>query len=105
MSTQASKGSRRSGRGDERLPGSDALDELVIVRSGQLTVRDAAFAARVKRLADQLRNQPDIRSVTTYQDRGGAALVSRDGHATLMQAPTGSPKPPPTPPRSTEETG
>ena len=32
---------------DERLPGSDALDELVIVRSDRLTVRDAAFAARV----------------------------------------------------------
>jgi putative drug exporter of the RND superfamily len=70
---------------DERLPGSDALDELVIVRSDQYTVRDAAYAARVKQLAGELRNQPDIRSATTYQDRGGAVLVSRDGHATLMQ--------------------
>src|SRR3954452_10388355 len=55
---------------DERLPGSDALDELVIVRSDQLTVRDAAFATRVTRLADQLRTEPDIRGVRTYQDRG-----------------------------------
>src|SRR4051794_13629868 len=70
---------------DERLPGSDALDELVIVRSDQRTVRDAAYAVRVKRIADELRAQADIRSVSTYQSPGGAVLVSRDGHATLMQ--------------------
>src|ERR1044072_7289100 len=56
---------------DERLPGSDALDELVIVRSNQRTVRDAAYAARVKQLADELRAQADIRGVATYRDTGG----------------------------------
>ncbi|WP_259312937.1 MMPL family transporter [Capillimicrobium parvum] len=70
---------------DERLPGSDALDEFVIVRSGQRTVRDAAYAARVRQLAGELRALADVRSVATYQDPGGAALVSRDGHATLLQ--------------------
>jgi MMPL family protein len=69
---------------DERLPGSDPLDELVIVRSERLTVRDAAFAARVRGLAARLRGQPDVRRVATYLDRGGAILVSRDGHATLL---------------------
>jgi RND superfamily putative drug exporter len=69
---------------DERLPGSDALDELVTVRSERLTVRDAAYAARVRRLADELRGDPEVRSVGTYLDRGGETLVSRDGHATLL---------------------
>src|ERR687886_2093787 len=33
---------------DERLPGSDALDELAVVRSERLTVNDAAFRAKVR---------------------------------------------------------
>ena len=61
---------------DERLPGSDALDELVVVRSEQLTVSDAAFAAKVRGVAEQLRGQPDVRRVGTYLDRGGEILVS-----------------------------
>src|SRR5919109_574554 len=69
---------------DERLPGSDALDELVVVRSERLSVSDRAFAAKVRGLAEQLRRQPDVRRVGTYLDRGGAILVSRDEHATLL---------------------
>src|SRR5688572_10001148 len=69
---------------DERLPGSDALDELVVVRSEQLTVKDAAFAAKVRGLAERLRDQADVRTVGTYLDRGGEILVSRDQHATLL---------------------
>ena len=69
---------------DERLPGSDALDELVVVRSERLTVGDAAFAAQVRRLADELRGRPEVRRVGTYLDRGGKILVSRDEHATLL---------------------
>jgi RND superfamily putative drug exporter len=69
---------------DERLPGSDALDELVVVRSEELTVRDPAFAAEVRGLAEQLRSQPDVRRVGTYLNRGGEILVSRDQHATLL---------------------
>jgi putative drug exporter of the RND superfamily len=69
---------------DERLPGSDALDELVVVRSERLTVDDAAFAAKVRGLADQLRGQREVRRVGTYLDRGGEILVSRDQHATLL---------------------
>lgn len=40
---------------DERLPGSDALDELVLVRSHRDRVTDAVFTARVAALAAQLR--------------------------------------------------
>jgi putative drug exporter of the RND superfamily len=69
---------------DERLPGSDALDELVVVRSERLTVDDAAFAAKVRGLADQLRGQREVRRVGTYLDRGGEILVSRDQHAALL---------------------
>ncbi len=69
---------------DERLPGSDALDELVVVRSEGLDVRDPAFAARVRGLAEQLRGQADVLRVTTFLDRGGEVLVSRDRHATLL---------------------
>jgi RND superfamily putative drug exporter len=69
---------------DERLPGSDALDELVVVRSERLTVDDAAFAAKVRGLADQLRRQAQVRRVGTYLRRGGEILVSRDRHATLL---------------------
>jgi RND superfamily putative drug exporter len=69
---------------DERLPGSDALGELVVVRSEELTARDPAFAAKVRGLAEQLRSQPEVRRVGTYLNRGGEILVSRDRHATLL---------------------
>jgi putative drug exporter of the RND superfamily len=69
---------------DERLPASDALDELVVVRSGGLTVDDPAFAAKVRGLAGQLRRQAEVRRVGTYLGRGGEILVSRDRHATLL---------------------
>jgi putative drug exporter of the RND superfamily len=69
---------------DERLPGSDALDELVILRSARLEAGDPAFAARVRALAARLREQPDVVRVTTFLDRGGEVLVSHDRHATLL---------------------
>jgi len=69
---------------DERLPGSDALDELVVVRSERLTVDDAPFAAKVRGLAGQLRGQAEVRRVGTYLGRGGDILVSRDRHAALL---------------------
>jgi RND superfamily putative drug exporter len=69
---------------DQRLPGSDALDELVIVRSERLSVDDAAFTGKVRGLADQLRGQAEVRRVGTYLNRGGEILISRDQHATLL---------------------
>lgn len=69
---------------EERLPGSDELDELVLVRSERLRVTDGAFAARVTALAAQLRRHADVERVTTFRQPGGAILVSRDRHATLV---------------------
>jgi putative drug exporter of the RND superfamily len=69
---------------DERLPGSNDLDELVIVRADRLDVRDPAFAARVRSIAGELRGEPEVVRVTTYLDRGGDILVSRDRHATVL---------------------
>src|SRR3954465_1779387 len=69
---------------NQRLPGSDALDELVVVRSERLSVDDPAFTAKVRNLADQLRGQAQVRRVGTYLNRGGETLISRDQHATLL---------------------
>ena len=69
---------------EQRVPGADTVDELVTVRSERLRVTDAAFAGRVSALATELRRQPDVERVTTYRDRGGSVLVSRDRHATLL---------------------
>ena len=68
---------------DERVPERDALDELVIVRSDELTVDDPAFRERVESLADELAASDSVERVTDYLD-GGDLLVSADGHATLL---------------------
>ena len=69
---------------EQRIPGADAVDELVTVRSERLRITDRAFEDRVVALAAQLRRQPDVERVTTFRDRGGDHLVSRDGQATLI---------------------
>jgi putative drug exporter of the RND superfamily len=69
---------------DEKLPGRDPFDELVIVRSDELTVTAPAFRERVLSLAGELRRSGAVDEVSTYLDRGGEALVSRDRHATVM---------------------
>jgi uncharacterized membrane protein YdfJ with MMPL/SSD domain len=69
---------------DERFPERDALDELVVVRSDELTATDPAFRERVRRLADRLRGSDSVEQVSSYLDRGGEALVSADLHATIL---------------------
>ena len=69
---------------DERFPERDPFDELVIVRSDELTVTAPAFRERVRTLAAELRRSGGVDEVSSYLDRGGAALVSRDGHATVL---------------------
>ena len=68
---------------DERVPERDALDELVIVRSDELTVDDPAFRERVESLADELAASDSVEKVSDYLD-GGDLLVSADAHATLL---------------------
>ena len=69
---------------DARLPERDALDELVIVRSEQLTATSAAFRERVRTLAERLRASDSVESVTSYLDPRGEGLVSSDGHSTIL---------------------
>jgi putative drug exporter of the RND superfamily len=69
---------------DERFPERDPFDELVIVRSDRLTVTAPAFRERVASLAAELRRSGSVDEVSSYPDRGGAALVSRDRHATVL---------------------
>jgi putative drug exporter of the RND superfamily len=69
---------------DARLPGRDALDELVIVRSEQLSVTDPAFRERVQSLVQTLDGSDSVEQVSSYLDADGEALVSRDGHSTLI---------------------
>jgi putative drug exporter of the RND superfamily len=69
---------------DARLPERDALDELVIVRSDEVTVTAPAFRERVRSLVQRLDGSDSVAEVSSYLDRGGEALVSSDGHATLL---------------------
>jgi hypothetical protein len=69
---------------DERFPERDRFDELVIVRSDELTVTAPAFRERVASLAAELRRSGGVDEVSSYLDRGGAALVSRDRNATVL---------------------
>jgi putative drug exporter of the RND superfamily len=69
---------------EERLPERDALDELVIVRSDEITVADGAFRQRVRRLADELGAGDGVEAVSSYLDGSAELLTSSDRHATIL---------------------
>jgi putative drug exporter of the RND superfamily len=69
---------------DSRFPERDALDELVIVRSEEVTVNTPTFRERVGRLAEELSRSEGVEEVSTYLDPRGEALVSSDAHATIL---------------------
>ena len=69
---------------DQRLPGHNTINEVVIVRSERALVSDPAFAAHVRGLVDQLRGSRAVRGITSYLDGGAASLISRDRHATII---------------------
>jgi putative drug exporter of the RND superfamily len=69
---------------DARLPGRDALDELVIVRSDELTVTAAAFRERVRSLVQRLERSDSVDKVSSYLGPGGQTLVSSGAHSTLI---------------------
>src|SRR3954447_8208093 len=56
---------------DQRLPGQDPVDEIVVVRSERFTVADAAFAARVRSLTRAIRSNGGVTQTLTYLDPGG----------------------------------
>ena len=69
---------------DARFPERDTLDEVVIVRSDELTTTSPAFRERVRTLATSLSAGDSVESVSSYLDGGGEGLVSSDGHATIL---------------------
>ncbi len=76
----------------ERLPGSDADTEIVVVRSEGLTVDDAAFETRVRDLAASIRSlaPKDVRAVATYYDAKAAAAEAETQARALQAAPEGA---------------
>jgi RND superfamily putative drug exporter len=69
---------------DERFPERDALNELVIIRSEELTTDDPAFVERVESLSDELEGLDGVENVSSYLDGGDDLLISPDGHATIL---------------------
>ncbi len=68
----------------DRFPAREALDELVIVRSEELPATSSVFRDEVKSLVDELAGSDSVEQVSSYLDDGGKALVSADGHATIL---------------------
>jgi uncharacterized membrane protein YdfJ with MMPL/SSD domain len=77
---------------DARLPQENAIDEVIVVRSERLVTSDPAFAARVQALVAQARRSGAVKQISSYQDPGGAILVSADRHATLLPVVVTEPK-------------
>jgi len=77
---------------DARLPQENAIDEVIVVRSEGLVTSDPAFAARVRALVAQARRSGAVKQISSYQDPGGAILVSADRHATLLPVVVAEPK-------------
>jgi len=69
---------------DERFPERDSVDEVLIVRSGEVTVAVPAFRERVGALAEELRRSDGVEEVSSYLDPHREGLVSQDAHATIL---------------------
>jgi len=71
----------------DRMTGPQKMSEFVIVQSAAHTAKDAAFKAYVKQLAGEIAGLGDgiVESVATYYQTQDPTLVSRDGHAMLVQ--------------------
>jgi putative drug exporter of the RND superfamily len=69
---------------DERSPEREALDEVVIVRSEEVTVTSPAFTERVESLVEELGGSDSVEEVSSYLDPRGEVLVSSDAHATIL---------------------
>jgi RND superfamily putative drug exporter len=77
---------------DARLPGQNQVDEVIVVRSEQLTVSDPAFEAHVRELADDVRGAGGVAGISSYLDPDGEILVSADKHATLLPVVLAAPQ-------------
>ena len=63
----------------------DTADETVLVQSSNHTVRDPQFREAVRTTVHAVSGQRWVSDVRSPLDRGGAMLVSRDGHSALVQ--------------------
>ena len=77
---------------DARLPNQDSVDEFIVVRSEDLVASDAAFKARVRALAADIRRSGAVERISSYLDPGGKILVSADRHATVLPVVLAAPK-------------
>ncbi|HZJ02541.1 MAG TPA: MMPL family transporter [Thermoleophilia bacterium] len=70
----------------EEMRGPDQVSELVIVRSEELTVDDAAFVDHVEGLAGEITalGTDVVQSAITFTQVSDPSLVSADRHATLI---------------------
>ncbi len=77
---------------DARLPNQESVDEFIVLRSEELVVSDAAFQARVRALAADIRHSGGVQRISSYLDPGGKTLVSADRHATVLPVVLAEPK-------------
>jgi uncharacterized membrane protein YdfJ with MMPL/SSD domain len=61
-----------------------AATDVIVVSSQRYSVDEPQFRAVVRRLAAEARGAEGVTSVQTYLGQGGARLVSRDRHATMI---------------------
>jgi uncharacterized membrane protein YdfJ with MMPL/SSD domain len=69
---------------DARFPEREGLDEVVIVRSDEVTVTAPAFREPVRSLVERLDGSDSVEGVSSYLDTRGEVLVSSDAHATIL---------------------
>ncbi len=77
---------------DARLPGQNAVDEVIVVRSERSVVTDPAFAAHVRGVVAQARRSGAVEQISSYLDPGGRILVSADRHATVLPVVVAEPE-------------
>jgi uncharacterized membrane protein YdfJ with MMPL/SSD domain len=68
----------------ERSGAEPTVDVVALVET-EADVRSGPGRARVERVAAELRGDPDVATVTTFEE-GGRALISRDGTASYVTA-------------------
>jgi RND superfamily putative drug exporter len=69
---------------DARLPHTNKVDEVIVVRSERFVISDPAFAQRVRSLVRDARTSGSVRRIRSYLDPDGNTLVSADQHATML---------------------
>src|SRR4051794_6652545 len=69
---------------DSRLPSTNKVDEVIVVRSERAVVADPAFKKRVATLVREARATGSVRQIRSYYAGGGNTLVSADRHATML---------------------